>query len=73
MSKESAPRQISVAEMAPHVHSFLSGENKVNKISAEKLHNAFVSRELEHTGYIYYDPERSIYNQISNQLEKLLV
>ena len=33
MSKESAPRQILVAEMAPHVHSFLSGENKVNKIS----------------------------------------
>ena len=47
--------------------------SKVNKISAEKLHNAFVSRELEHTGYIYYDPERSKYNQISNQLEKLLV
>ena len=47
--------------------------SKVNKISAEKLHNAFVSRKLEHTGYIYYDPERSKYNQISNQLEKLLV
>lgn len=46
--------------------------SKVNKISAEKLHNAFVSRELEHTGYIYYDPERSKYNQISNQLDKLL-
>lgn len=27
------PRQITVAEMAPHVHSFTSGENKVNKIS----------------------------------------
>lgn len=46
--------------------------SKINKISAEKLHNAFVSRELEHTGYIYYDPERSKYNQISNQLERLL-
>ena len=33
MSKKSASRQISVAEMAPHVHSFKSGENKVNKIS----------------------------------------
>ena len=47
--------------------------SKVNKISSEKLHNAFVSRELEHTGYIYYDPERSKYNQIFNQLTKLLV
>ena len=46
--------------------------SKVNKISSEKLHNAFVSRELEHTGYIYYDPERSKYNQINNQLERLL-
>ena len=26
-------RQITVAEMAPHVHSFLPNENKVNKIS----------------------------------------
>ena len=34
MSKDSAPRQISVAEMAPHVHSFKIGENKVDKISA---------------------------------------
>lgn len=47
--------------------------SKINKISTEKLHNAFVSRKLEHTGYIYYDPERSKYNQIINQLEKLLV
>lgn len=47
--------------------------SKINKISAEKLHNAFVSRKLEHTGYIYYDPERSKYNQINNQLKKLLV
>ena len=46
--------------------------SKINKISAEKLHNAFVSRKLEHTGYIYYDPERSKFNQISNQLNKLL-
>ena len=34
MFKNSAPRQISVAEMAPHVHSFKIGENKVDKISA---------------------------------------
>ena len=46
--------------------------SKVNKISAEKLHKAFVSRELEHTGFIYYDPERSKYNQVNNQLDKLL-
>ena len=46
--------------------------SKVNKISADKLHKAFISRELEHTGYIYYDPERSKFNQINNQLDKLL-
>ena len=30
---ENSGRRISVAEMAPHVHSFLPNENKVNKIS----------------------------------------
>ena len=34
MIQDSAPRQISVAEMAPHVHSFKIGENKVDKISS---------------------------------------
>ncbi len=34
MSQKTLPRQITVAEMAPHVHSFAIGENKVNKISA---------------------------------------
>ena len=34
MSQSEEPRQISVAEMAPHVHHFGIGENKVNKISA---------------------------------------
>lgn len=34
MSQKKLPRQITVAEMAPHVHSFAIGENKVNKISA---------------------------------------
>lgn len=34
MSQSNMPRQITVAEMAPHVHTFTSGENKVNKISA---------------------------------------
>ena len=50
MSKESAPRQISVAEMAPHVHSFLSGENKVNKISAwliEWIKKALKSKKIK--------------------------
>lgn len=32
MSQNASPRQITVAEMAPHVHSFLPGENKANKI-----------------------------------------
>ena len=33
MSQTELPRQITVAEMAPHVHHFGIGENKVNKIS----------------------------------------
>lgn len=45
---------------------------KINKIPAEKLHNAFVARELEHTGYIYYDPDKSKYNQLNNQLDRVL-
>lgn len=34
MSDANQPRQITVSEMSPHVHSFGSGENKVTKISA---------------------------------------
>ena len=33
MSQKKPPRQITVPEMAPHVHSFAAGENKVVKIS----------------------------------------
>lgn len=33
MSQKEPPRQITVPEMAPHVHSFAAGENKVIKIS----------------------------------------
>lgn len=50
MSKNSAPRQITVAEMAPHVHSFLSGENKVNKISTwliEWIKNNLKSKKIK--------------------------
>lgn len=46
--------------------------SKINKIPAEKLHNAFVSRKIEHTGYIYYDPERSKFNHLNNQLGRLM-
>ncbi len=34
MSQNDFPRRISVSEMAPHIHSFNVGENKVAKISA---------------------------------------
>lgn len=34
MSQKEPPRQITVPEMAPHVHAFGAGENKVIKISA---------------------------------------
>ena len=33
MSQNHLPRQITVAEMAPHIHNFAPGENKVDKIS----------------------------------------
>ena len=33
MSDTNQPRQITVSEMSPHVHSFGPGENKVTKIS----------------------------------------
>ena len=33
MLEKALPRQISVAEMAPHVHSFGINENKVQKIT----------------------------------------
>ena len=36
--KEKIGRQITVSEMAPHVHSFASGENKVNKIADWLIH-----------------------------------
>lgn len=45
---------------------------KINKIPVEKLHNAFVKKDLEHTGYVYYDPERSKFNRLNNQLDRLL-
>ena len=34
MQKQTNQRQITIAEMAPHVHNFRIGENKVDKISA---------------------------------------
>ena len=33
MAGKYTPRRITVPEMAPHIHSFLPGENKVNKLS----------------------------------------
>ena len=49
MSQNNKPRQITVAEMAPHIHSFKAGENKVNKIT-EWLKN-WIEHSLE-TGQI---------------------
>ena len=37
MIQKTVSRQITVAEMAPHVHTFKIGENKVNKITAWHL------------------------------------
>lgn len=33
MAENYTPRRITVPEMAPHIHSFISGENKVNKLT----------------------------------------
>lgn len=45
MSQSNLPRQITVAEMAPHVHSFAPGENKVNKISSWLI--AWIEKSLK--------------------------
>ncbi len=45
--------------------------NKVNKLPEQKLHEAFIAKKLEHTGYIYYDPDKAKYNEIMSQLDAL--
>lgn len=44
---------------------------KISKISPDKLHEAFISKRLEHTGFIYYDPDKSKFTEISRQLEAI--
>ena len=44
MYNNTQPRQITVSEMSPHVHSFLSGENKVTKISTWLI--AWINKSL---------------------------
>lgn len=44
---------------------------KINKIRPNKLHEAFISKRLEHTGFIYYDPGKSKFTEISRQLEAI--
>lgn len=45
---------------------------KINKIPLNKLHEAFVSKKLEHTGFVYYDPDNAKFNQLMGQVESLL-
>lgn len=47
-------------------------KNKINKISVKKLHEAFISRKLEHTGFVYYDPDKAKFKRIMSQLDALL-
>ena len=47
-------------------------KNKINKISNEKIHEAFISKKLEHTGFVYYDPDKAKFNQIMSQLDALV-
>ena len=53
MQQKNIPRHITVAEMAPHVHSFLPGENKANKIF-EWL-SAWIKKSLENGNIKPYD------------------
>ena len=53
MSQSNLPRQITVAEMAPHVHSFAPGENKVNKISSWLI--AWIEKSLKKGSIKPYD------------------
>lgn len=47
-------------------------KNKINKITDKKLHEAFISKKLEHTGFVYYDPDKAKFNQIMSQLDALV-
>ena len=49
MSDTNQPRQITVSEMSPHVHSFGPGENKVTKISAWLI--KWIEKSLESGSY----------------------
>ena len=51
MSHNYIPRRITIAEMAPHVHSFGIGENKANKIA--KWLNVWITKSLK-TGMVKY-------------------
>lgn len=53
MSQTDKPRQITVAEMAPHVHSFGINENKVNKISSWLIN--WIEKALESNKIKPYD------------------
>ena len=44
---------------------------KVNKKTAKKLHEAFITRKLEHTGFVYYDPDKGKFKQLLNQLDAI--
>ena len=44
---------------------------KINKKTAKKLHEAFISRKLEHTGFVYYDPDRAKFKHLSSQLDAI--
>lgn len=44
---------------------------KINKISDKKLHEAFIAKKVEHTGYIYYDPDNAKYTEVMNKLDAI--
>lgn len=41
---------------------------KINKFTNKELHEAMIAKNLEHTGYVYYDPSKSKFNTIMNEL-----
>ena len=55
MSQGYVPRRITIAEMAPHVHSFGIGENKANKISnwlKDWIEKSLVSGKVCHLDFL---------------------
>lgn len=43
---------------------------KINKMTPRRIHNLMISKQLEHTGFVYYDPNKTKFNILKEQLDK---